>query len=183
MTEGATDDTSEKLFQLVYDELRALASSRLRHETPGQTLQPTALVHEVYMRLVASRKDQHWDSIGHFFAAAAESMRRILVDIARKKKNKPRKDATAEVILQLEGIREDITEDQLLQLDVALRRLESEDPEKAKIVVLRYFGGLSIEQICDAVGSSRTSVSRHLTFSRAWLLREMTREESSDSQE
>ncbi|MFO0978447.1 MAG: ECF-type sigma factor [Planctomycetaceae bacterium] len=132
---------------------------------------------------MASRKDQHWDSIGHFFAAAAESMRRILADIARKKKNKPRKDATGEVILQLEGIREDITEDQLLQLDVALRRLESEDPEKAKIVVLRYFGGLSIEQIATLSGPQERRSACHLTFSRAWLLREMTREESSDSQE
>lgn len=173
---GEGDDTSEKLFQLVYDELRALASSKLRHETPGQTLQPTALVHEVYVRLVASRKDQQWDSIGHFFAAAAESMRRVLVDLARRKKSRPRKDAASELIMQLDGIRDDVTEDQLLELDAALKKLEAEDPEKAKIVVLRYFGGLSIEQICDAIQSSRTSVSRHLTFARAWLLREMTRE-------
>jgi RNA polymerase sigma factor (TIGR02999 family) len=172
-------DTSARLFAAVYEELRALAASRLRNESPGQTLQPTALVHEVYMRLVADREHQAWDSIGHFFAAAAESMRRILVDHARRKKNRPRKDGDAEMCVQLEGVRDNVTEDQLLELDSALSHFEQEDPEKARIVVLRYFGGLSIEQICDATNLSRTTVSRHLTFSRAWLHRRISNETSS----
>ncbi len=169
-------DTSAKLFSAVYEELRLLAASRLRRESPGQTLQPTALVHEVYMRLVASKEDQAWNSIGHFFAAAAESMRRILVDHARKKRSRPKRDGSDDICFQLEGVREDVSEEQLLELDSALSEFEREEPEKARIVVLRYFGGLSVEQICDATSLSRTTVSRHLTFSRAWLNRFMTAE-------
>lgn len=169
-------ETSDQLFARVYEELRVLAAARLRHETPGQTLQPTALVHEVYMRLVASREDQAWDSVGHFFAAAAESMRRILVDHARRKKNRPGREADADLRLELKGLREDVTEDQLLELDLALREFEKLEPDKARIVVLRYFGGLSIEQICEMLNLSRTSVSRHLTYSRAWLRRKMSEE-------
>lgn len=178
MSDHSEQETSARLFAAVYEELRALAASRLRSETPGQTLQPTALVHEVYMRLVAAKEQQPWDSAGHFFAAAAESMRRILVDHARKKKNRPKSDSDVEKCVQLQGLRDDVTEDQLLDLDAALADYEREEPEKARIVVLRYFGGLSVEQICDATNLSRTTVSRHLTFSRAWLHRRISSDDA-----
>jgi RNA polymerase sigma factor (TIGR02999 family) len=167
-------DNSEELFAVVYEELRQLAAARLRKESPGQTLQPTALVHEVYLRLVASKQKQKWDSIGHFFAAAAESMRRILVDHARRKKLRPgRADADVSFV-RLEGLDEDLDEEQLLELDHALQEFEKEDPVKAKLVVLRYFGGLSIEQACETMRISNTTAHRYLTYARAWLYRRMT---------
>ena len=165
---------SEQLFAVVYQELRLLATARLQKETPGQTLQPTALVHEVYLRLVASREKQEWDSIGHFFAAAAESMRRILVDHARRKKRRPEPAEAAPLFVKLEGLDEDLNEEQLLELDLALQDFEKEDPVKAKLIVLRYFGGLSIEQACETMSISNTTAHRYLTYARAWLYRRMT---------
>ncbi len=170
----AGQDTTEALFQIVYQELRTLAAARLRNEAPGQTLQPTALVHEVYLRLVASQPKQEWDSIGHFFGAASESMRRILVDYARKKRRRPKNTDEPAIAVKLEGLDDDLNADQLLELDSALHDFEKEDPVKAKLVVLRYFGGLSIEQACDAMGLSRTTANRYLTYSRAWLYRRIT---------
>lgn len=167
-------DNTEALFAIVYQELRTLAAARLRRETPGQTLQPTALVHEVYLRLMASREKQEWDSVGHFFGAASESMRRILVDHARKKKRGPKRSDIPAFAIKLEGVDEDLNADQLLELDKALQEFEKEDPVKAKLVVLRYFGGLSIEQACEAMNLSRTTANRHLTYARAWLYRHMT---------
>ncbi len=174
MDDEPAGDNSEALFAVVYQELRQLAAVRLQKETPGQTLQPTALVHEVYLRLVASKEKQEWDSIGHFFAAAAESMRRILVDHARRKKNRPTRSAADVSFVKLEGLDEDLNEEQLLGLDQALQDFEKEDPVKAKLVVLRYFGGLSIEQACETMSISRTTASRYLTYARAWLYRRMT---------
>ena len=165
---------SEKLFAAVYQELRTLAAARLRKETPGQTLQPTALVHEVYLRLVASKEKQEWDSIGHFFGAASESMRRILVDYARQKKRSPKRSEATQPVIQLEGLDDDLNAEQLLELDKALQEFEKEDPLKARLVVLRYFGGLSIEQVCETMNISRTSANRYLTYARAWLFRRMT---------
>ena len=167
-------DRTEALFQSVYQELRTLAAARLRNEVPGQTLQPTALVHEVYLRLVASKQKQEWDSIGHFFGAASESMRRILVDYARKKRCRPKYTDEPAIAMKLEGLDDDLNADQLLELDAALHDFEIEDPIKAKLVVLRYFGGLSIEQACDAMELSRTTANRYLTYSRAWLYRRIT---------
>ena len=174
MDDEHAGDNSEALFAVVYQELRKLAALRLQKETPGQTLQPTALVHEVYLRLVASKEKQEWDSIGHFFAAAAESMRRILVDHARRRKNRPKRSAADVSFVKLEGLDEDLNEEQLLDLDQALQDFEKEDPVKAKLVVLRYFGGLSIEQACETMSISRTTASRYLTYARAWLYRRMT---------
>lgn len=170
----AGQDTTEALFQIVYQELRTLAAARLRNEAPGQTLQPTALVHEVYLRLVASQQKQEWDSIGHFFGAASESMRRILVDYARKKQRRAKSTDEPAIAMTLEGLDDDLDANQLLELDSALQDFEKEDPVKAKLVVLRYFGGLSIEQACDAMGLSRTTANRYLTYSRAWLYRRIT---------
>jgi len=166
-------DNTEALFQVVYEELRTLAAARLRNETPGQTLQATALVHEVYLRLVASKQKQEWDSVGHFFGAAAESMRRILVDHARKKNRNPKRSDKQFVSVKLEGVDEDLDAEQLVELDIALQDFEKEDPEKGRLVVLRYFGGLSIEQVCETMNISRTTASRHLTYARAWLYRRM----------
>ena len=165
---------SETLFAVVYQELRTLAAARLKRETPGQTLQPTALVHEVYLRLVASKEKQEWDSIGHFFGAASESMRRILVDYARRKKRGPKRSEGTELAIKIDGIDNDLNAEQLLELDKALQDFEKEDPVKAKLVVLRYFGGLSIEQACETMSISRTTASRYLTYARAWLYRRMT---------
>ncbi len=167
-------DNTEALFQSVYQELRTLATARLRNEAPGQTLQPTALVHEVYLRLVAGKEKQEWNSIGHFFGAASESMRRILVDYARKKRRRPRGTAEPDLVIRLEGLDQDLNTEQLLDLDNALQDFAKEDPLKARLVVLRYFGGLSIEQACDAMNLTRTTANRYLTYSRAWLYRRMT---------
>jgi RNA polymerase sigma factor (TIGR02999 family) len=175
MNSESTPDNTEELFALVYEELRTLAAARLRNETPGQTLQATALVHEVFLRLVASKQKQEWDSVGHFFGAAAESMRRILVDYARKKRLRPKSTDEPAVAVKLEGLDDNLNADQLLELDTALQDFEKDDPVKAKLVVLRYFGGLSIEQACDAMGLSRTTANRYLTYSRAWLYRRITR--------
>ena len=142
---------SEELFAVVYQELRTLATARLQRETPGQTLQPTALVHEVYLRLVASKQKQEWDSIGHFFGAASEAMRRILIDYARRKKRGPKRTAESELAIRIEGIDNDLNAEQLLELDTALQEFEKEDPVKAKLVVLRYFGGLSIEETAEVI--------------------------------
>lgn len=173
MDSEPTPDNTESLFAVVYQELRTLAAARLQREAPGQTLQPTALVHEVYLRLVASRQNQEWDSIGHFFGAASESMRRILVDHARKKKRGPKR-SEADLAIRLKGVDDDVNAEQLLELDKALHEFEKEDPVKAKLVVLRYFGGLSIEQACETMSLSRTTANRYLTYARAWLYRHMT---------
>jgi RNA polymerase sigma factor (TIGR02999 family) len=164
---------SEQLFQLVYGELRNLATARLAQERVGQTLQPTALVNEVYLRLVAPDQDKQWDSVGHFFAAAATAMRRILVENARSKQRLKRGGGARRVDFELEQISDSIDDEQLIALDDALEALAQEDPLKAKLVTLRFFGGLSIEQACETLGISRATASRHWTYARAWLFRRM----------
>lgn len=181
MNSERESDNTEAIFAIVYDELRTLAAARLRHEAPGQTLQATALVHEVYLRLMASGKKQEWNSVGHFFSAAAESMRRILIDYARRRKRGPNRSDGSSLEIRLEGVDEDLNTEQLLELDIALQDFEKEDPEKARLVVLRYFGGLSIEQVCETMNLSRTTASRHLTYARAWLFRRMMSRMSPDT--
>jgi RNA polymerase sigma factor (TIGR02999 family) len=159
------------LLPIVYDELRILAAARLAKESPGQTLQPTALVHEAYLRLIGP--DVEWDGRGHFFAAAAEAMRHILVDAARRKKTEKhgggrhRHDA-AELSLPAPEPIED-----LVALDDALNRLAEHDPVKAELVKLRYFAGMTIEQVADALNISPATAKRYWTYSRAWLFRAM----------
>ena len=171
---------AEELLPLVYDELRKLAAERMAQEKPGQTLQATALVHEVYLRLVAStsgaasaRREQHWDSRGHFFAAAAESMRRILVESARKKKRQRHGGGHRRVDLQEAASLADSPDDDLLALDEALSRLAAREPAKAELVKLRYFAGLSIDEAADLMRISRTTAKRYWAFARAWLLAEI----------
>jgi RNA polymerase sigma factor (TIGR02999 family) len=165
---------ASQLLPLVYDELRKLAAHRLAYQTPGQTLQPTALVHEAYLRLVGDPEGDDWDNRGHFFAAAAEAMRRLLVENARRKGRQKRgggltrRDLDEAQPLAAPEIRED-----LLALDEALTRLASADPQAAQLVQLRYFAGLSIPDAARTLGVSSRTADRLWAFARVWLLREV----------
>ena len=172
---------AEELLPLVYKELRKLAAQRLSHEKPGQTLQATALVHEAYLRLVGGEKSQHWDSRGHFFAAAAEAMRRILVDSARRKQRPKHGGDLARVDLdQVPSVTDPHSED-LLALDEALARLAVEEPLKAELVKLRYFAGLSVEEAARTLGISQATAKRYWAYARAWLYSEIGDSEGSES--
>ncbi len=163
---------AEKLLPLVYDELRKLAAIRIAQEKPGQTLEATALVHEAYLRLLNGDEVSHWDSRGHFFAAAAEAMRRILIDQARRKQSQKRGGDRQRVLLDAAALAvadENQPDEDLLALDEALRQFEIEDPVKARLVMLRYFAGLSIEEAAKALGISATTAKRHWIYARSWL--------------
>jgi RNA polymerase sigma factor (TIGR02999 family) len=160
---------AEQLLPLVYDELRKLAAQRLAQEKPGQTLQATALVHEAYLRLVDAEKVQRWDSRGHFFGAAAEAMRRILVESARRKRSGKHGGALRRVNLDERDAVAAAPPDDLLALDEALERLTQRDPKAAQLVKLHCFAGLTVEQAARALDLSRTNAYRLWTFSRAWL--------------
>jgi RNA polymerase sigma factor (TIGR02999 family) len=157
------------LLPLVYDELRKLAAARLAADKPGQTLQPTALVHEAYLRLVGDGQPRGWDGRGHFFAAAAEAMRRILVENARRKMRKKRGGERLRVDLEAAAPAAPALDDDLLDLDDALTRLAEADPAAAELVKLRYFAGLSIPQAAEALGIGARSADRLWAFARAWL--------------
>jgi RNA polymerase sigma factor (TIGR02999 family) len=162
---------AEQLLPLVYDELRQLAAAKLAQEKPGQTLQATALVHEAYLRLVDAEEAQHWDNRGHFFVAAAEAMRRILVENARRKGRLRHGGGRRRVELDDDMARTGPpADDDLLALDDALRRLEAGQPEAAAVVKLRYFAGLTAEEAAAALGISLRTANRHWAFARAWLL-------------
>jgi RNA polymerase sigma factor (TIGR02999 family) len=159
---------------LVYDELRRLAAARLAAEPSGNTLQPTALVHEAYLRLVGAADDEHWNHRGHFFAAAAEAMRRILVENARRKKRlKHGGDRRPLSLEAAESMLEEPSED-LLALDEALTRLTAHDPRRAEVVKLRFFAGLSMQEIAQTLGLSLATVERNWTYARLWLYAELT---------
>jgi RNA polymerase sigma factor (TIGR02999 family) len=160
---------AEQLLPLVYEELRRLAAQRMAQEAPGQTLQPTALVHEAYLRLVGSDQAPHWDSRGHFFAAAAEAMQRILVDNARRKRRIKHGGQLERVEIELADMPTRMPPEELLALDEALERLKRQDPIKAKLVTLRYFAGMTIEQAATVLGISRVTAHRYWTYARAWL--------------
>jgi len=160
---------SAQLLPLVYDELRKLAAARLAHEKPGQTLQATALVHDVYLRLVDGESSQHWNSRGHFFAAAAEAMRRILIEIARSKKRLKRGGNRPRVELDEACLVSSAPSDDVLALNEALERLAIESPPRADLVKLRYFAGLTIEEAAAAMNISLATAKRYWTYSRAWL--------------
>jgi RNA polymerase sigma factor (TIGR02999 family) len=165
---------ASQLLPLVYDELRKLAAQKLAHEKPGQTLQPTALVHEAYMRLVASpqgerQEEPSWDSRGHFFAAAAEAMRRILVESARRKKRVKHGGGRHRVDIDDRDVPVPTPPDEIIALDEALTRLAAEDPEAAKVVQLHFFAGQSIEEIAKVLGISRATAYRQWSYARAWL--------------
>jgi RNA polymerase sigma factor (TIGR02999 family) len=160
---------AEQLLPLVYDELRKLAAQRLAQEKPGQTLQATALVHEAYLRLVSSDEGRVWDSRGHFFAAAAEAMRRILVENARRRGRQKRGCGRARAELLEADLAVDDPPDEVLAVDEALERLAAEDLQAAELVKLRYFAGLSVEEAAQALGMSRATAYRHWTYVRAWV--------------
>ena len=160
---------AEKLLPLVYDELRKLAAARMAQEKPGQTLQATALVHEAYLRLVDVDKVQHWDSRGHFFGAAAEAMRRILVEQARSKGRQKRHGNRQRIDIDAVDLAVHSSPEQLLAVDEALDKLRREDPVIFELVKLRYFAGLNIEQAASALGVSAATAYRHWKYARAWL--------------
>jgi RNA polymerase sigma factor (TIGR02999 family) len=165
---------SEKLLPLVYEELRLLAAQKMSQERPGQTLQATALVHEAYIRLVGE-KAQDWKSRRHFFRAAAEAMRRILIDNARHKKSLKHGGEHQKIDLDEATLKQndDSSADDLIALDEALVRLAAEEEIRAEVVKLRYFAGLSVEQTAGILGISPTTVKRYWAYARAWLLREI----------
>jgi RNA polymerase sigma factor (TIGR02999 family) len=167
--EAGDPSAASQLLPLVYDELRKLAAYKLAQEKPGQTLQATALVHEAFLRLVGSKNEQSWDSRGHFFAAAAEARRRILVESARQKTRLKRGGNWKRVDLNDAELASVASPDDLLDLDDALRTLTVEDPVSAKLVNLRYFGGLTLEQVADLMGMSRSSAYEQWAYARAWL--------------
>ncbi len=176
LTRGDTHAAGQ-LLPLVYDELRRLAAARLAAEPAGHTLQPTALVHEAYLRLVGTADGDQWDHRGHFFAAAAEAMRRILVEAARRKKTTKhggglhRHDAN-DLPLAAPPV-----EDDLVALDEALTRFAQIEPQKAELVKLRYFVGLTIEETAAALGISPATAKRHWAYSKAWLFQALGGEE------
>jgi RNA polymerase sigma factor (TIGR02999 family) len=163
---------AEALLPLVYEELRRLAATRLAQEKPGQTLEATALVHEAYLRLVDTEHAQHWNSRGHFFAAAAESMRRILVDHARRKRSKKRGGDRVRLDLDQHAASSERLDD-VLDIDAALAGLTDADPQAAELVKLRYFAGLSIPEAAAALGVSPRSANFLWAYARAWLLRSL----------
>jgi RNA polymerase sigma factor (TIGR02999 family) len=167
--EQGDPQAAEKLLPLIYNELRKLAAVKLGEEKTGQTLQATALVHEAYLRLVGSENSQPWDSRGHFFAAAAEAMRRILVDTARAKASDKRGGQWERIdFTEIAHSASDESLD-LIALDEALAQLEREHPEKAQIVKLRFFAGLNLDETAAAAGISRATAERRWAFARAWL--------------
>jgi RNA polymerase sigma factor (TIGR02999 family) len=159
-----------QLLPLVYEELRRLAAQRLAGEAPGQTLQPTALVHEAYLKLVGPDPGRAWNDRAHFFAAAAEAMRRILIDRARQKRRQKHGGGRQRVPLAEADAVAESSADDLLALDEALTRLAAEHPRKAELVKLRYFAGLSEEEAAAVLGLSRATASRSWAFARAWLI-------------
>ena len=169
---------AERLLPLVYDELRALASRRLGREAPGQTLQATALVHEAYLRLVGGDPGRRWDGRGHFFAAAAEAMRRILVDRARNRRRLKRGGGLGRVDLDLGSVPLDAPGDDLIDLDEALTELGREDPLCARLVALRFFAGLTQAEAAEALGLARRTADRHWAYARAWLYERLCRGEA-----
>jgi RNA polymerase sigma factor (TIGR02999 family) len=166
-----------QLLPLVYDELRKLAAQKMAQEKPGQTLQATALVHEAYLRLVGSDQDQHWDSRGHFFAAAAEAMRRILLNRARDRKRLKRGGELRRVDLDQVEIALDTDDEQLISIDEALAQLADEDPGAAQLVNLRFFAGLTLKEAADSLGLALRTAERQWTYARAWLYARLRQED------
>jgi RNA polymerase sigma factor (TIGR02999 family) len=169
---------ADRLLPLVYDELRKLANAKLANEKPGQTLQATALVHEAYLRLVGSEPTQQWDNRWHFFAAAAEAMRRITIDRARDKKRLKRGGDFHRIDLEQAEIELDSNEDHLIALDEALGELEREDEVAAQVVKLRFFAGLKQREVAAALGISLRTAERQWAFAQAWLYDRLRQDEN-----
>jgi RNA polymerase sigma factor (TIGR02999 family) len=173
--EAGDPHVAAQLLPLVYDELRRLAAARLAREAPGHTLQATALVHEAYLRLVDAPQAQRWDSRGHFFAAAAEAMRRILVESARRRRADKRGGGWQRLELLEAELAVDSTGDDLFAVDEALLRLAADEPEAARLVQLRFFAGLTLDEAAQNLGLSPRTAYRQWAYARAWLRRELDR--------
>jgi RNA polymerase sigma factor (TIGR02999 family) len=171
--ESGDPSAAEQLLPLVYDELRRLAAQRMAQEKPGQTLQATALVHEAYLRLVDGQAVQHWNSRGHFFAAAAEAMRRILIENARRKSSQKHGGDLQRVALTEIQAAGTETPEQHLAIDEALTDLERLDSQAGQLFKLRYFAGCSIEEAGEILGIPRATAYRDWTFARAWVLKRL----------
>jgi RNA polymerase sigma factor (TIGR02999 family) len=171
--EAGNPSAPEQLLRLVYDELRKLAAQKMVKEAPGQTLQATALVHEAYLRLVDNSTAQQWNSKGHFFAAAAEAMRRILVENARRKGAQKHGGGHRQVPLEEWNVAATVQPERLLAIHDVLDKLVEESPVAAELVKLRVFAGLSIQDAAVALEVSRTTAFRHWTYARAWLRTEL----------
>jgi RNA polymerase sigma factor (TIGR02999 family) len=172
--ERGNPKAAEELLPLVYDELRRVAANQIAHEPPGQTLQPTALVHEAWLKLAGSTR-QGWQNRRHFFAAAAEAMRRILIDRARSRNRTRRGRGLKRVDLSEVDIAATASDQQLLAVDEALGRLAREAPDCARLVQLRYFVGLRIPEAAEVLGISESTAKRHWNYARLWLFRELKR--------
>jgi RNA polymerase sigma factor (TIGR02999 family) len=166
--------TAEQLLPLVYEELRKLAAQRMLSESSDHSLLPTALVHEAYLRLVGNGDAHYWDNRGHFFAAAAEAMRRILVENARRKQRRKHGGQLERMEIEVADLPTRMASEELLALNEALEQLAQQDPIKARLVTLRYFGGLTIEQAAEVLGIARVTAHRYWTYSRAFLRQQMT---------
>jgi RNA polymerase sigma factor (TIGR02999 family) len=171
--EQGDGQAAEHLLPLIYDELRKLAAEKMAQEKPGQTLQATALVHEAYIRLVDTEKARHWNSRGHFFCAAAEAMRRIIVEQARSKRSLKKGGKWQRQTLPPDDVCQPDVPDEVLAIDETLDKLASENPTIARLVKLRYFAGLSPEEAALALGVSARTVQRYWVYAKAWLLREL----------
>jgi RNA polymerase sigma factor (TIGR02999 family) len=171
--EQGDPQAAEKLLPLVYQELKKLAAARLAKEQPGQTLSATSLVHEAYVRLVENSVDLKWDSRGHFFSAAAEAMRRILVEAARRKKQLKRGSEYEQIDFTTACMTSEGPSLDLLALDDALTRLAAASPERAELVKLRYFAGLKMNEAAQALGISLSTAERHWVFAKSWLYNEL----------
>ncbi len=171
--QGGDLHAASRLWPLVYEEMRRLAAQQLAREPGGQTLQPTALVHEAYVRLVGAGGGQHWDSRGHFFAAAAEAMRRILIDNARRKKRPKHGGDRRRVAADIAAPQSEMPPEDLLALDEALDKLAKEEPAKAELVKLRFFAGLTMPEVADVLGISLATAERRWTYARTWLFAEL----------
>lgn len=171
--EQGDPSAAEQLLPLVYDELRKLAAQKLAQEKPGQTLQATALVHEAYLRLVGEDKGRHWDNRGHFFAAAAQAMRRILVDDARRKRTVRHGGQVRRLDVDVDRLEDSRHADEILAVDEALEKLAQENPPVAQLVNLRYFAGMTLEEAAAALQISERTAYRYWEYARAWLQREI----------
>ena len=177
--EQGDPQAAEQLLPLVYDELRRLAAEKMAQEQPGQTLQATALVHEAYIRLVDVEEAQHWNSRGHFFAAAAEAMRRIIVESARRKGRLKRGgERRRSDLLTVDP--DDGPNLEVLAVDEALAKMAAHDPQKAQLVKLRYFAGFTLAEAASAMGISTATAERYWRYARAWLARELRSERCPD---
>jgi RNA polymerase sigma factor (TIGR02999 family) len=170
---------AEQLLPLVYDELRKLAAARMAQESPDHTLQATALVHEAWLRLVNTEQPRRWESRRHFFAAAAEAMRRILIESARRKRRLKRGGNRERIDLHEPAALAPEMPEVLLDLDAALSRFAALEPDKAEVVRLRYFAGLTLTEIADVLGCSEVTIKRHWRYARAWLHKELNGTEGS----